>query len=203
LKNQSDFNAHVLKESLQVLMLDDSPHVALMRTALLSANHFSEVKKFVLMELIPTLVHRRVWVIAPKVWEGVLVGADSLTTGNVSSKWIEPTLRALLAVPGVTLKALLKVNKNLKRTLAKYLQSVPVDERDDILATPPAPITITTITATESAITGTETSAIATIELDKLVADPVAVAVPVVDAEKKKIAKELLSLNCEASSVSK
>lgn len=133
LKNSSDFNSTVIRDALQILINDEVPHVVLMRTALLSANSFSEIKKFVLERIIPSLIHRCVWTTAPKVWEGVMVGADNLTSGSTGKSVVEPTLKALLGIPGNILKSVLKVTKNLKKVLAKYLQGLPVQERDDVL----------------------------------------------------------------------
>lgn len=130
----TDFNAAVIKETLQTLLDDEVPPVVLMRTALLSASSFPEIKKFVLEKLIPSLIQRSVWVSAPKVWEGVMVGADNLSSGNVGKAIMDPTLNSIMRIPGNILKSALKVTKNLKRALAKYLQSLSVTEREEIVS---------------------------------------------------------------------
>lgn len=134
LKNQSDFNSAVVKDVLQTLLQDEIPANALMRTAILSAQSFPDIKKLVLMEIIPSLVRKAVWTTAPKLWEGVIHGADNCASSTISSKWLEPTLKSLLGVPGANLKALLKNTKNVKKPLAKYFQSLPKEEREDVLS---------------------------------------------------------------------
>ena len=106
LKNQSDFTSTVVKDVLQTLLQDEIPPYALMRTATLSAQSFSELKKVVLMEIIPSLVRKAVWTTAPKLWEGVIHG----------------------------LKSLLKLTKNVKKPLAKYFQGLAAEERDEVLS---------------------------------------------------------------------
>ncbi len=176
LKNQTEFNGTVIRDSLLTLMKDEIPHVVLMRTALLSANSFPEIKKLVLEKLIPLLVGKAVWSSAPKVWEGVMVGADNLTAGAVSKATCEPTIKSLLGIPGNILKSVLKVTKNLKRILAKYLQSLSSLEREEVLS--------------GKALNYNDGSSVTPLELPQ-------------DNDKKKIVKELLSLNPEALGIGK
>ena len=68
LANKSDFTGEVIKTALRVMLQDDVPPLALMRTAILSAQAFGDVKRYVLSDVIPQLVRKRVWTVAPKLW---------------------------------------------------------------------------------------------------------------------------------------
>jgi hypothetical protein len=58
----------VVREGISDLLLDSVPAQALMRTAILSAQSYgNEMKKFMLSDVIPSMIRQRVWVTAPKV----------------------------------------------------------------------------------------------------------------------------------------
>ena len=127
LNNKNEFHADVIKEALQTLQNDEIPPYALMRTAILASQSYAEMKKYVLQETIPILIKKMVWNIAPKVWEGVIFGIKNLITGNV--KTVEPTLRALLTLPGKQLLSVLKVAVNTKQFVGQFFQGLSNDEK--------------------------------------------------------------------------
>jgi hypothetical protein len=130
LNNKTDFTADVVRESLAVLQSDEIPAIPLMRTAILSAQSFPELKKFVLNETIPAMMERRVWDVAPKVWEGVIFGIKNLIPAF--SKSVELSLRALLRVPGVQLKAVFKVASGVKTILSQYYRTLSSEEKSEL-----------------------------------------------------------------------
>eukprot|EP00981_Chlorochromonas_danica_P015274 scaffold11522_cov239-Ochromonas_danica.AAC.1 len=132
LNNKADFNGEVIKETLRVLAEDAVPVVAIMRTAILGAQAFAEVKKFVLNDVVPIMIRKQVWSSAPKVWEGVLYAIKTL--GASGQKQAEPSLLSLFAIPGIQLKALFKIAPPVKPLMAKLLQAMTVEERDRALS---------------------------------------------------------------------
>lgn len=68
LGHKEDFRAEVLREAILDLLNDTVPAQALMRTAILTAQSYgNEMKKFVLNDVIPAVIRKRVWSTAPKV----------------------------------------------------------------------------------------------------------------------------------------
>lgn len=129
LNNKAEYSGEVIRDCLRNLCADAVPVFALMRTAILASNTFAEIKKMVLVEVIPALIENRVWQSASKVWEGVLYYMKTIT----ASKQLETSLLALCAIPGVQLKALFKVAPAAKGLMAKLLQGLSVEERDQRL----------------------------------------------------------------------
>jgi hypothetical protein len=130
LNNKMDFTAEVVKEALAVLQNDEIPAIPLMRTAILSAQSYPELKKFVLNETIPAMVERKVWEVAPKVWEGVIFGIKNLIPAF--SKSVEQSLRALLRVPGAQLRAVFKVASSVKVILSQYYITLSSEEKSEL-----------------------------------------------------------------------
>lgn len=130
LNNKSDFSGEVMRDALKAMLTDDPLPYALMRTAILSAQSFSEVKRFVLSDVIPQLVRRRVWSVAPKLWDGVVFGAKNLATTGFKNS--ELTLRALLGIPAVYLKYLLKVAPTVKPAMGKLLKTLSAEEKEEV-----------------------------------------------------------------------
>jgi hypothetical protein len=58
--NHDEFRADVVKEALKKLLEDDPVVVTLMRTVILSYLAHSELKKFTLTEVIPSLIRKKV-----------------------------------------------------------------------------------------------------------------------------------------------
>lgn len=130
LNNKSDFSGEVIRDALKSMLSDDPLPYALMRTAILSAQSFSEVKRYVLSDVIPQLVRRRVWAVAPKLWDGVVFGAKNLATTGFKNS--ELTLRALLGIPAVQLKYLLKVAPTVKPAMGKLLKTLSAEEKEEV-----------------------------------------------------------------------
>lgn len=132
LNNKSEFSGEVIKEALKTMLLEEVPPNALMRTAILSAQAFGEVKRYVLSDVIPHLVRKRVWVTAPKLWDGVLYGAKHLATKD--NKNSELTLRALLGVPAEQLKDVLKAAPDVKVVMGMLLKTLSAEERGEVVS---------------------------------------------------------------------
>ena len=132
LNNKSDFSGEVLKEALKTMLTEEVPPNALMRTAILSAQSFGEVKRYVLSDVIPHLVRKKVWVVAPKLWDGVVYGAKNLAAKD--NKNSELTLRALLGVPAAQLRSLLAVAPDVKQAMGKLLKTLSTEERIDVVS---------------------------------------------------------------------
>lgn len=132
LNNKSDFSGEVLKEALKTMLAEEVPPNALMRTAILSAQSFGEVKRYVLSDVIPHLVRKKVWTVAPKLWDGVVYGAKNLAAKD--NKNSELTLRALLGVPALQLRSLLTVAPDVKQAMGKLLKTLSTEERNDVVS---------------------------------------------------------------------
>ena len=110
--------------------MDEIPPFALMRTAILSAQTFGEVKRYVMGEVVPSLIGKSVWNTSMDLWKGVIFVAKNFVVAG--HKQLESTLRALLGIPGVHLKALLKSAVNVKPLLASLLNTLSTDEREEV-----------------------------------------------------------------------
>lgn len=132
LNNRSDFSGEVIKEALKTMLADEVPPTALMRTSILSASSFSEVKRFVLSDVIPQLVRKKVWSVAPKLWDGVVFGVKKVAV--MDTKNLELTLRALLGVPAPQLRSLLAVVPDVKQAMGKLLKTLSTEERNDVVS---------------------------------------------------------------------
>ena len=127
--SDAEFSADVLKDALSKLLEDSVVVNFFMRTIILSYNAHPELKKFVLSEVLPTLVRKRVWVASKSVWEGVPIAMKALAT----SRDAEPSLRAMLCLPGPQLQTLLKF-KEIKAPLVKVLKALSESERVEVLS---------------------------------------------------------------------
>jgi hypothetical protein len=134
LNNKLDFGGEVIKECLRTLLQDAVPPFALMRTAILSAQSFADVKKFVLSDVVPQLLLKSVWNSSLDLWKGVVLVAKNFASSSGAFKSnTEHTLRALLTVPPVHLRALLKAAPNTKPLLASLLLGCSAEERLQLL----------------------------------------------------------------------
>lgn len=141
LNNKSEYTGEVIKEALRIMLVCDdqlpassssSPPYALMRTAILSSQSFAEVKRFVLSDVMPTLVRMRVWVTAPKLWDGVIYGTKNLAVSGFKNS--EHTLRALLGIPAAQLRSLLRVAPDVKIAMAKLLKTLSAEEKQEVIS---------------------------------------------------------------------
>jgi hypothetical protein len=121
----------VLREALTDLLTDDVPAQALMRTAILAAQSYgNEMKKFMLSDVVPKVIRKKVWSTAPKVWDGVPHAVKILG----EHKSAEPTLRCLLGLPKAQLKAVLKAAPKVKPPLGKLLAALSAEEKDECVS---------------------------------------------------------------------
>jgi hypothetical protein len=130
LDNKSDFSGDVIKEVLRNMLADAVPPYALMRTAIISAQSFGDVKRYVLSDVIPGLVRKAIWEKAPKLWEGVVFGTKNLAVSGFKNS--ELTLRALLGVPAPQLQGLLKAAPTVKVPMAKLLKTLSEEEKEEV-----------------------------------------------------------------------
>jgi len=113
-----------LKETLTDLLSDAVPAQVLMRTAIRAAQIYSEIKKFVLSTVVPNLIKKKVWLIAPKVWEGIAPCVKMLIKDDAKDlRDSEATLRCLLGLPGPQLKLVLKQADKAKVQYFSYIIS--------------------------------------------------------------------------------
>lgn len=130
LNNKADFSGEVIKEALKAMLVDEVPPSALMRTAILSSQSFSDVKRYVLSDVMPQLVRKCIWATAPKLWDGVIYGAKNLATAGFKNS--ELTLRALLGIPVIQLKGLLRVAPTVKAAMGKLLKTLSAEEKEEV-----------------------------------------------------------------------
>jgi hypothetical protein len=127
--NSAEFTVEVLKECLTTLIADPVLVNSFMRTLIISFNqHPGEMKKFTLVEMVPILVRKRVWS-SKSVWDGVLMAMKALA----SHRDAEPSLRAMLCLPGTQLQTLLKM-KEVRGALAKCLRGLSAEEKAEVLS---------------------------------------------------------------------
>ena len=88
------------------------------------------MKRFVLTDVIPAIIRKRVWESVPKVWEGVPHAIKSLA----DHKYAEPTLRCILGLPKAQLKVILKTAPKAKLALGKLLQSLSPVEKEEVIS---------------------------------------------------------------------
>ena len=128
--NLEEVRGDTITDCLRVLLEDDIPCRLFMRTAIISSQKHSDVRSFVLAVVIPTLIRRKVWSLpkAQKVlWDGVCHAVKLLAAHRSA----EPTLRAVLALPGAQLKEMVVV---AKEPLKKFLQLLSVEEREEVVS---------------------------------------------------------------------
>lgn len=120
------------------------------------------MKKFMLSDVIPSLIRKKVWTSAPKVWDGVSHALKLFA----EHKNAEPTLRCLLGLPGIQLKNILKIAPKVKPLLGTLLKALSTEEREETISGKWAGLSVENNNSVDT-------------------------AVPVVDTEKLKILKEL------------
>ena len=119
------------------------------------------MKKFMLSDVIPSLIRKKVWTSAPKVWDGVSHALKLFA----EHKNAEPTLRCLLGLPGIQLKNILKIAPKVKPLLGTLLRALSTEEREETISGKWAGLSVENNNSVDT--------------------------VPAVDTEKLKILKEL------------
>lgn len=127
------FTGDVVRDAMKIMMDDDVLPVALVRTALLASKAHNDVKKYVLNDFIPILIKRKIWVTTPVHWEGLKHCVKNYAVGPPAAQ-VEPTLRAVLGLPGPQLKSVVAAAPTIKTTLAKLLKVLSATEREDVLS---------------------------------------------------------------------
>lgn len=129
--NREDFKGDVIRDTLFELIKDETPPLLLMRTAILSAQKYQEIRRVVLTDIIPNLIRRKVWTLpGAKVWEGVCHCVKILC----NHKDAEMTLRCILSLPTAQLKLVLKIAPAAKEPLAKILKLLSSSETTEVLS---------------------------------------------------------------------
>ena len=129
LGNKEDFKSEHIKEAIIELLKDENLSLFLMRTVILSAQSHPDLRKFGLSEVVPTLVRGRAWEHAPRVWEGVAMFVKSFAMHRDA----ESTLRACLGLPGVQLRAIMKLAPASKAFFSKFLKVLSAAEKEEVL----------------------------------------------------------------------
>lgn len=88
------------------------------------------MKKFMLSDIIPNLIRKRVWLSAPKIWDGV----NHALKIFAEHKNAEPTLRCILGLPGAQLKGVFKAAPKVKVPLANLLKALSAEEREEAVS---------------------------------------------------------------------
>jgi hypothetical protein len=146
-----EFKGANVVESCQQMLADKSqaPPVQIMRTLLLASRTFGDVLRYMLSEAIPTIVRRRGWESAPRVWSGVLHAVKKYFSGPAKDG-TEGMLRALLGLPPKQLSIVLQVcgggsdgaavaaattaGQSLKVVLTRLIQAFSASEREEVLS---------------------------------------------------------------------
>eukprot|EP00605_Chrysophyceae_sp_TOSAG23-4_P003041 GSChrysophyteH1.ASY1.ANO1.3346.1 assembled CDS len=132
---REDFDADVIRETLFNLVEDKSVSIYLMRTGLLSAKKYKEVRKYLLQDTVPKLIRRKVWAekdpVSGKypVWEGVIQCVRLFGDAKDS----EQMLRCVLSLDGPRLALVMKVAPKIQVILAKLLKTLSTKEREDVI----------------------------------------------------------------------
>jgi len=128
---RDDFKNDV-RECLSELIKDAQPCLLLMRTAIVASMNNKDACRFVLSEVIPSLLKKQVWT-NPKsksVWEGVC----HFVKRFAASKDAEQTLRCLLGLPTAPLKVLLKLAPTTKALMGRTLKGLSTMEKEEVLS---------------------------------------------------------------------
>ena len=132
---REDFDGTVINEALFHLEKDEKPCYFLMRTGILSAKKYKDVRKYLLSETVPKLIRKRVWAIRDEitnklpVWEGVVQCVKMYADG----KDVEQMNRCVLALDGPRLGMVLKIAPKVKPILAKLLKTLSTKEKEEVV----------------------------------------------------------------------
>jgi len=135
LLDREDYDGETIRETLFNLVEDEVPCLYLMRTGILSAKKYKDVRKYLLSETVPKLIRKRVWTIKDEssgkypVWEGVVQCVRLMA----DQKDAEQMLRCVLSLDGPRLAMVLKIAPKVSPILAKLLKTLSVREREDVI----------------------------------------------------------------------
>ena len=135
LLDREDSDGETIRETLFHLVEDEVPCLYLMRTGILSAKKYKDVRKYLLSETVPKLIRKRVWTMKDEnsgkypVWEGVVQCVRLMA----DHKDAEQMLRCVLSLDGPRLAMVMKVAPKVSPILAKLLKTLSVREREDVI----------------------------------------------------------------------
>ena len=121
-----DVRGDAITDCLRVLLEYEVPPRLFMRTSIISSQKHSDVRTFVLSVVVPTLVRRKLWS-QPVLWQGVCHAVKLLA----EHKNAEPSLRAILGLPGPQLKEMVAV---ARKPLRKFLPLLSAREREEVVS---------------------------------------------------------------------
>jgi hypothetical protein len=138
LRNKNEFKSDSIKEALNALLEDEVPVLPLMRTAIRSAQALpADMRLFVLNEVLPRLMTKKVWDSSPRVWDGVVLAVKILVEmkeGEFAAKAFEPMMRAVLsAPPSKHFRTLLVTSPKLKSAIVVFLKGLLPSQREILL----------------------------------------------------------------------
>lgn len=140
---KDEFTGDVFVDALSDLLSDTPPPLLIMRTAITSSQIFEkiypEVRKFLFTKVVPSLLRRRVWAIAPRIFDGIAAvftaKVNLLKEGREDIfRDAEPSLRCLLGLPGGQLKMILKSAPYVKTFLTKVLKALSAAEKEEVIS---------------------------------------------------------------------
>jgi hypothetical protein len=134
LSDITTFTGDVIHEAIAQMVDDEILPVALVRTALLASKAHNDMRKYVLSELIPNLVRKKIWNTAPVHWEGIKHCIKTYAVAQTNQSIVEPTFRAILGLPGAQMKAIIAVAPAIKALLSKLLKVLSMEEKEEVLS---------------------------------------------------------------------
>ena len=135
LLDREDFDGETIRETLFHLLQDEVPCLYLMRTGILAAKKYKDVRKYLLSETVPQLIRKKVWAIRDEnsgkypVWEGVVQCVRLMA----DQKDAEQMLRCVLSLDGPRLSMVMKIAPKVAPILASLLRTLSVKEREEII----------------------------------------------------------------------
>ena len=130
ISDKDEFTPEIMKEAILTLLEDEIPALALMRTVLLSAQTMPSMQKFALQEVIPRLVRKKTWSVAPDVWEGVLMCVKMFE----GQRDFDATIRAFVGLPMTQLKSVITIAKDVKGILNRTLRAMPTADIEECVS---------------------------------------------------------------------
>lgn len=130
LESRDEYNGESIRGCLTSLLENETLATALMRTAIMGAKAHSDVKRFVVTDVIPRLVRKKIWKSQPKIWDGVVLATKNYSAHSDA----EPTLRSVLGLPVPELKKVVTVASTIKPLLKNILAAFSNTEKDDVLS---------------------------------------------------------------------
>ena len=131
---KDDYTADVINSALGQLIqpgtaiANPSAYVAstispiIMRTSILASNKYDECKRFVWMEVIPSLIRNEIWKSLPQIWDGIEFFVKKFIASS-ATRDLENALRTLCALPLDKLNHIIDACKVTRTTASKRVPS--------------------------------------------------------------------------------